>query len=60
MKKFKFLVLTVVAALALSSCGTTQTVPLTGRTHRISVSDERATRKARSVRTSSTPCAASR
>ena len=40
MKKFKFLVLTVVAALALSSCGTTQTVPLTGRTHRISVSDE--------------------
>lgn len=40
MKKFKVLVLTVVAALALSSCGTTQTVPLTGRTHRISVSDE--------------------
>ena len=40
MKKFKVLVLTVVAVLALSSCGTTQTVPLTGRTHRISVSDE--------------------
>ena len=27
-------------AFALASCGTTQTVPLTGRTHRISVSDE--------------------
>lgn len=40
MKKIKFLVLSVVAVLALSSCGTTQTVPLTGRTHRISVSDE--------------------
>lgn len=40
MKKFKVLVLTFVAVLALSSCGTTQTVPLTGRTHRISVSDE--------------------
>ena len=37
MKNFKVLVLTVVAVLALSSCGTTQTVPLTGRTHRIAV-----------------------
>ena len=32
--------LTAVTILALSSCGTTQQVPLTGRTHRISVSDE--------------------
>lgn len=40
MKKIKFLVLSLATALALSSCGTTQTVPLTGRTHRISVSDE--------------------
>lgn len=40
MKSFKILALSAVATLVLSSCGTTQTVPLTGRTHRISVSDE--------------------
>ena len=37
LKKFAFVALT---ALVLASCGTTQKVPLTGRTHRISVSDE--------------------
>ena len=36
----KFLALTAMMALMLSSCGTTQKVPLTGRSHRISVSDE--------------------
>lgn len=40
MKKFKFVVMTLLTTLMLSSCGTTQQVPLTGRTHRISVSDE--------------------
>lgn len=40
MKCIKFLVLAVIATLAMASCGTSQTVPLTGRTHRISVSDE--------------------
>lgn len=40
MKKMKFFVMTVLATLMLSSCGTTQKVPLTGRSHRISVSDE--------------------
>ena len=36
MKKVKVLVITAIAALTLSACGTTQTVPITGRTHRIS------------------------
>ena len=40
MKKIKFFVMTMMATLMLSSCGTTQKVPLTGRSHRISVSDE--------------------
>ena len=40
MERIKSMALTAAAVLALSSCGTTQTVPLTGRTHRISVSDE--------------------
>lgn len=40
MKCIKFLVIAVIATLAMTSCGTSQTVPLTGRTHRISVSDE--------------------
>lgn len=40
MKKFKFVIMTLLTTLMLSSCGTTQQVPLTGRTHRISVSDE--------------------
>lgn len=37
LKKFAFVAMTT---LVLASCGTTQKVPLTGRTHRISVSDE--------------------
>ena len=40
MKNIKYLALTATVVLMLSSCGTTQKVPLTGRTHRISVSDE--------------------
>ena len=36
----KVFAVTLVSALVLASCGTTQKVPLTGRTHRISVSDE--------------------
>lgn len=40
MMKIKNLTLIGIVALVLSSCGTSQTVPLTGRTHRISVSDE--------------------
>lgn len=40
MKRKKFLAITLMSsALMLASCGTTQKVPLTGRTHRISVSD---------------------
>ncbi len=40
MKRIKRLATGATAALLFVSCGTTQTVPLTGRTHRISVSDE--------------------
>ncbi len=40
MKRIKFLALSAIVTLALASCGTSQTVPVTGRTHRISVSDE--------------------
>lgn len=40
MKSFKNLALVAMTTLVLTSCGTTQKVPLTGRTHRISVSDE--------------------
>ncbi len=40
MKNIKYLALATTVVLMLSSCGTTQKVPLTGRTHRISVSDE--------------------
>lgn len=40
MKRMKNLCLVAMATLMLASCGTSQTVPLTGRTHRISVSDE--------------------
>ena len=40
MKKIKLFVITVLTALTFVSCGTTSTVPLTGRQHRISVSDE--------------------
>ena len=39
MRKVKFLILSLVATL-LVSCGTTATVPVTGRKQRISVSDE--------------------
>lgn len=37
--KFKLLILSAVVAL-MTACGTTSKVPLTGRSHRISVSDE--------------------
>lgn len=40
MKSLKNLALVAMTTLVLASCGTTQKVPLTGRTHRISVSDE--------------------
>lgn len=40
MKRIKILALSAMVTLALASCGTSQTVPVTGRTHRISVSDE--------------------
>lgn len=40
MMKIKQMSLLAVLAFVLSSCGTSQTVPLTGRKHRISVSDE--------------------
>ena len=40
MKSLKNLALVAMTTLVLASCGTSQKVPLTGRTHRISVSDE--------------------
>ena len=40
MKRIKIFVMTLMASLVIASCGTTQKVPLTGRSHRISVSDE--------------------
>ena len=41
MKSIKRMALgAMVVVMMMTSCGTTQTVPLTGRTHRISVSDE--------------------
>ena len=40
MNCIKKLAVAATSVLVLVSCGTTQTVPLTGRTHRISVSDE--------------------
>lgn len=39
MKKIQLILLTAIT-LVMTACGTTQTVPLTGRKHRISVSDE--------------------
>lgn len=39
-KNVRAVALAAITTLLLSACGTTQTVPLTGRTHRISVSDE--------------------
>lgn len=40
MKKLKFWFMTVVASMLVSACGTTSTVPITGRKHNILVSDE--------------------
>lgn len=40
MKSLKNLALVAMTSLVLASCGITQKVPLTGRSHRISVSDE--------------------
>lgn len=41
MKRIKKMALgAIMMTMMITSCGTTQTVPLTGRTHRISVSDE--------------------
>ncbi len=40
MKSLRNLALVAFAILLFASCGTTQKVPLTGRTHRISVSDD--------------------
>lgn len=40
MKKIKVLLFTVTAALLMSSCGTTSTVPITGRKQHLLVSDE--------------------
>lgn len=41
MKRMKKMALgAIMMTMMITSCGTTQTVPLTGRTHRISVSDE--------------------
>ena len=39
MKKVKFILLMIVTSIMVS-CGTTSTVPITGRKHRLSVSDE--------------------
>lgn len=39
MKKIKLLLMTVVASVMVSSCGTTSTVPITGRKHTLLVSD---------------------
>jgi predicted Zn-dependent protease len=40
MKPIKSLFITALTALVLASCGTASKVPVTGRTHRLSVSDE--------------------
>ena len=40
MKKLKFMLLAVVTALVFASCGTTRTVPITGRKQNLLVSDE--------------------
>ncbi len=39
MRHFKFITLSTVATLMLASCGTTSTVPITGRKHTLLVSD---------------------
>ena len=40
MKKIKFLVIAAITAVLMSACGTTQTVPLTGRKHNLRVTDQ--------------------
>ena len=39
MRHFKFIILSAVATLMLAACGTTSTVPITGRKHTLLVSD---------------------
>lgn len=40
MKKIKFLVIAAITAVLMSACGTTQTVPLTGRKHNLRITDQ--------------------
>lgn len=40
MKKIKFVLFTLLTALLVSACGTTQTVPVTGRKHNLLVTDQ--------------------
>lgn len=40
MNKLKFLTLTGILTILLTACGTSETIPITGRKHKISVSDE--------------------
>ena len=40
MKKIKFVLFTLLTALLVSACGTTQTVPGTGRKHNLLVTDQ--------------------
>ncbi len=40
MKKIKFILFTMLTALFVSACGTTQTVPITGRKHNLLVTDQ--------------------
>lgn len=40
MNKFRTILISLLTALAFSSCGTTSTVPITGRKQNILVSDE--------------------
>lgn len=40
MKKIKFLTFTAILTILLSACGTSETVPITGRKHKIGVSDQ--------------------
>ena len=40
MKQLKFYVMAVVAAVLFSACGTTRTVPLTGRKQNLMISDQ--------------------
>ena len=40
MRHFKFILMSVVATLLFAACGTTSTVPITGRKHTLLVTDE--------------------